>query len=275
MPRPRRSRGVVQLEAFPELVTDEPPTLERINPRDVFGVEDVYVSTALRESIRRNGILVPPLVRFDGARCRIIDGRRRVRAAVDLMLPDIPAIVVPVTHRSEAAVATLSANMLRTYNVVSELEAIEQLMTDVPGINPDEIADRLNVSRRVVQNRIRLFGLIPSLRTSLEQRRLGLAAAVVAAGRPIVQQQALVERLAHNASYRPTARSLRDLWDIAHPATHQVSMEFDTGWAAAVAICDQLIQSVPEPGTTPDPDHVRDIMYRINEVAELLYAMTG
>jgi ParB/RepB/Spo0J family partition protein len=62
------------------------------NPRLIFHQEEL---DALRDSIQKQGILVPLSVYRDGKIFHILDGERRWRCALKLGLPTVPAIVQP------------------------------------------------------------------------------------------------------------------------------------------------------------------------------------
>jgi ParB/RepB/Spo0J family partition protein len=289
-----------QLEAFP------PPERIANQARNIsvwqITCPEVRVSANLQRSIDARGVLVPVFLRGterDGY--RIIDGRRRVAALVETIrrqgrtpqgLPDddtIPAIIVDDATRSGTVAAmTLSANMVRTQNVIAELEAMETLMTQVAGLNSEEaIANRFGISRRMVRNRMRLRNLVAPLRSLLQAGSFSLQTAVMLAQRPHRDQFGVSERIASQPGFHPTPEWIRSEWRIEQESVVQTSMLdvevadvlADIPDAASFAVADEiivrLIQAIPDPQDSSDPSSVEDIIYRLNSVAELIAVMAG
>lgn len=283
--RPRRRRGT-QLDAFPT-VQGRPATVDMVplslirNPPNL-----IRIPPNLETSVELQGVIVPVILRDGGetAMYHIVDGQRRVAAARRAGINEVPARVMHGAGPADQAVATLTANMVRSHNVVSELDAIEQIMRHRPGITGDAIADMLGLSRRMVTNRTRLMGLEPVLRDQLRAGRIGLRAAVLLATRPQWEQLLCADHMSMEPDLRPSVAYLREHFGLSAPEVeHQDQIpllpddinEDGVGWTVAVVICDRLIQSVPDPTRTDDPAHVEDIIYRLNDIAEMLHAMTG
>jgi hypothetical protein len=152
-------------------------------------------------------------------------------------------------------------------------------MTDTH-VSGDGIAERLGLSRRMVHNRLKLRNLRAKLRAMVESGRLALAPALVLAMRSTEEQNRIARRLSTEPAFRPTAGWLRNHFGIsAEPVDTQLPLLPDdvpqgTGFDVALALCNRLIQAIPEPETTDDPSHVEDIIFRLNAAAELIHAMT-
>jgi ParB/RepB/Spo0J family partition protein len=285
-----------QLEIFEELV--EPvggPDLAHIAITDIVDDNVENVPDRLVNSVRRLGVLVPVVVRPSrgDSTYDIVDGRRRIAALHQIIdesgglqsappeVLNVPCIVL-TTGTVGSAAALLSTNMVRSHNVINELEAIEDIIQTVPGLAADDIADRLGLSRRMVRNRLRLLPLDGPAREVLRAGRISLSAALILARQTHEAQMSIVERLNQDPAYRATASSLRSHFNIEdEPELYQESILIDDidvdgqSWIAATEICGHLIRSVPDPSSSADPPHVEDIIYRLNEVAELIYAMRG
>lgn len=267
-----------QLDLFPYREASIVPTLEDVRLTDIQHRGLVHVSDALRVSIESNGVLIP--VSLD-SNYNIIDGRRRVQALINLDRHSVSALVYPHGNEHRRGVSSsilLSSNMVRSHNVIGELAAIEQLISET-GATPDGIAERLGLSRRMVHNRLRLRGLQIQLRRFLQTGRITLGAALVLAGRSASRQDEIGGRLVAEPAFRPTGAWLRSHFGIAEEDAPQLSLlpddvEQGVGFAVAVALAARLIQAIPAPEDTEDPGHVEDIIFRLNEVAELLHAMT-
>ena len=281
MPRGSRTRTepFQQLEMFPSIVDDDRPILDHVALGDIrIGrtPERVSLPASLVQSIEANGVMVP--VALD-VNYNVIDGVRRIRIARDLGHETIPAMIFSHgNQRATNAMITLTANMVRSQNIINELRAIERLMTDTR-VTADGLAERLGLSRRMIHNRLKLRNLRVSLRVMVESGRLALAPALILAARSTGEQNGIAARLAQEPAFRPSATWLRNHFGITAEVDTQIPLlpdevEQGVGWDVAVALCDRLIQAVPEPSSTDDPTHVEDLIFRLNHVAELIHAMT-
>ncbi len=282
MPRGTRvdpHRTFQQLDMFPSLVEDERPILDHVALADIrIGrtPERVSLPPSLVTSIETNGVMVP--VALD-VNYNVIDGVRRIRIARDMDLETIPAMIFPHgNERATNAMITLTANMVRSQNIINELRAIERLMTDTR-VSADGLAERLGLSRRMIHNRLKLRNLRVSLRVMVESGRLALAPALILALRSTTEQNEIADRLAREPAFRPSATWLRNHFGIGDEPDTQIPLlpdevEQGVGFEIALRICNRLIQAIPEPSATDDPTHVEDLIFRLNHVAELIHAMT-
>jgi ParB/RepB/Spo0J family partition protein len=264
---------------FPSIAENERPVLEHVPLGDIRMERTprrVTLPPSLVQSIEANGIMVP--VALD-VTYNVIDGVRRIRIARDLGLETVPAMVFPHgNHRATNAMITLTANMVRSQNIINELRAIEAIMRDTR-VSADGLAERLGLSRRMIANRLKLRNLRVALRVMVESGRLALAPALVLATRSTGEQNGIAARLAQEPAFRPTAGWLRNHFGIIAEVDTQIPLlpdeiEQGVGFEIAVRICNRLIQAIPEPNTTDDPSHVEDLIFRLNHVAELIHAMT-
>jgi ParB family chromosome partitioning protein len=155
-----------------------PADIER-NPRQPRQVFDEEALSELVHSIREFGLLQPIVVRAvsgsqSGARYQIVMGERRWRAAQEVGLATIPAIV-RATGDDNLLRDALLENIHRVQlNPLEEAAAYQQLLDEF-GVTHDELAARIGRSRPLITNMIRLLKLpIPV------QRRV--AAGVLSAG---------------------------------------------------------------------------------------------
>lgn len=118
----------------------------------------------LAESIRRDGVMQPILVRPDpNARneqgtYELIAGERRWRAAALVPLQVIPAIVRNIDDRTAAEWALIENLQRKDLNPVERAEALARL-AETFGVTHTELADRLGVDRSSITNLIRLAEL--------------------------------------------------------------------------------------------------------------------
>jgi ParB family chromosome partitioning protein len=156
-----------------------PPGDIEPNPRQPRQVFDEEALSELVHSIREFGLLQPIVVRAvpgsqSGARYQIVMGERRWRAAQEVGLAAIPAIVRETGDDNLLRDALLENIHRAQLNPLEEAAAYQQLLDEF-GVTHDELASRLGRSRPLITNMIRLLKLpIPV------QRRV--AAGVLSAG---------------------------------------------------------------------------------------------
>lgn len=134
----------------PELLSapTQPPVivpLSEIEPPEADGAANA-TEGSMRVLGVQSAIRLSELPEGGAYRYRIVDGRRRYRAAVALKLDTIPAIVRS-DDATSAALSTLALNLNRTGNLLSEARAIRDLIDR--GYNAEQIAaeTRIKVSR--------------------------------------------------------------------------------------------------------------------------------
>ena len=126
-----------------------------VNEKNFFVVDDVQ---DLKESIEVNGVLQPINVVQAGDRFRIIAGHRRFKAASELGLETIPAIVLPEMSEAMEQLALIQTNTTaRELSYPEKMEAVKQLKTilinlreegvELPGKLRDIMAEQLEISR--------------------------------------------------------------------------------------------------------------------------------
>lgn len=131
----------------PYLALDEIRVSGGSNPNVVSAVQ----YTALVHSIRHNGFLQPLLVRAHvGGGYEVVDGHHRLRAAKEVGLAGVPAVVVEASD-SEAAIAMLSLNRLRGELDLSSVATILSALAEdgfpdltLSGFNGGEISALLD-----------------------------------------------------------------------------------------------------------------------------------
>jgi ParB family chromosome partitioning protein len=147
----------------------------RRNPKQPRTVFDDEPHEELKTSIREIGMLQPVVVRplGDGG-YELVVGERRWRAAADLGLETIPAIVRETADDAMLRDALLENLHRVQLNALEEASAYRQLLDEF-GTTHEELAQRIGRSRSQVTNTIRLLNLPVPV-----QRRV--AAGVLTAG---------------------------------------------------------------------------------------------
>ena len=195
-----------------------------------FRVVDDEKMTELVESIKKNGIVSPVLVRPDDeGTYEMISGHRRMHAAQLIGLKTIPVIIREMTD-DEAVIFMVDANIQREEILPSEkafaykmrMEAMNRqgkrtdltLCQDGTKLNSaEEISNQSGDSVRSIHRYIRLTFLVPDLLELVDKGRLSVTPAVDVSYFPEQIQKYLVEYINENGFLKAdqVARLKREL----------------------------------------------------------------
>ena len=159
-----------------------------------FQVRDDEDMERLIQSIDKNGVLNPVILRKNGERYELIAGHRRKHACLRLGISGIPAIVRELS-REEAVVEMVDSNLQREHILPSEkafaykmkMDAMKRQgqrtdLTFCPMVtklnSAEEIAEQASDSERQVFRYIRLTELIPELLTMVDEEKIAFRPAV-------------------------------------------------------------------------------------------------
>ena len=146
-------------------------------PRTHFDEDDLI---SLTESIRRDGVLMPILIRPQGDGYELIAGERRWRASQAAKLKDIPAVVRDLDDLQALELAIVENEQRNDLTCVESARAYRRLMDEF-NYTQQQVAESIGVSRAQVSNLIRLLQLSHPIQTMLEARKLSMGQA-----RPLV-----------------------------------------------------------------------------------------
>ena len=171
----------------------------------------------LVDSIRQHGIIQPLIVRpataglSDGrqldARYELIAGERRWRAAQELGLAEVPAIIRSATDL-EVLELSLIENLQRSdLNPIEEAQGYSRLAKEF-GLRQEDIALKVGRSRAAVANAMRLLDLHPQVQSWVAQGLLSVGHAKVLLALKSAEDQLLVAEmiLRRHASVRTAER---------------------------------------------------------------------
>lgn len=193
--------------AAPLHVVEVDPATVQANPeqpRKLFNKKDLQ---SLKTSISQEGLLQPILVRQIGDGFQLIAGERRLRAAQELKLAHIPAIVCALTQERLLEIALIENLQRQDLNPIEVAEAYEQLL-HTKEWTQEVLAKALGLSRSSVANTLRLLDLPKQMQQSLAaaQISMGHAKVLLSVEDPDAQKE-LFERIAEN---RLSVRELED-----------------------------------------------------------------
>ncbi len=155
-----------------------------VDPRKVY-VPDVRMTSMmdadeyaeLRESIRAQGILVPLRVTLAGERLVLVDGLNRLRAATDLHLDRVP-VIVDEGELDANLVQNVITNRMRGRQAPGELVGVVKALQADFGLSPDEIEERIGLSRGYLRALLRVAEASPELLEAVGRREIALGAAI-------------------------------------------------------------------------------------------------
>ena len=191
-------------------------------PRKIFREESL---SELAESIRQHGILQPLSVRRVGVSYELIAGERRLRAAQQAGLTEIPCIVMSMDER-ESGMAALVENLQRQdLDFIEEARGIAFLLEKF-AMNQEQAAKMLGKSQSAVANKLRLLKHSPQvleelrrnglterharalLKLSGEQQKLDAIAVITKTGMSVARTERYIETLLEEKTPREPRANL-------------------------------------------------------------------
>ena len=142
----------------------------KFQPRKTF---DSRKMSELTESIKTKGVIQPVLVRpsLSGG-YELIAGERRLRAAQELQLEEIPAIIKREISDPDSLEISLIENIQRAeLNAVEEARAYQELI-DRFEHTLDKVGQMVGKDKTTVSNSLRLLSLAPELLKYIEEGKM-------------------------------------------------------------------------------------------------------
>lgn len=130
----------------------------RPNPKQPRRVFDEEALSELAESIRRDGVQEPVLVRETAEGHELVSGERRVRASILADAARIPAVCRDVTDADMLRLGIIENIQREDLNAI-ELARAYQDLVDEFGWTQEQLADEVGKKRATVTNTMRLLAL--------------------------------------------------------------------------------------------------------------------
>jgi len=156
-------------------------------PRRTFETEAMM---ELVQSVKERGVLQPLLVRPFGAEYELIAGERRLRAALEAGLTEVPVIVMSAADGEALELALIENLQRQDLNVLEEAEAY-RLLAEQFNLTQEQIAVRVGKARASVANTMRLLSLPAEVQQLLATNQLSPGHAKVLIGLEIPEEQIL------------------------------------------------------------------------------------
>ena len=196
----------------------------RYQPRIRFADEALK---SLTESVRRDGVLMPILLRPADDGFELIAGERRWRAAQAASLLEIPAIVRDVDDLQALELAIIENEQRDDLTAIESARAYQQMMDEF-GCTQQQVASRIGVSRVQVSNVTRLLQLPEKVQKMIENRSLSMGQARPLVGLTSVQSEKLAEAcMVHGWSARQMEQHARQAVKVSSAAKPARRMDPD------------------------------------------------
>jgi ParB family chromosome partitioning protein len=178
-------------------------------PRRSFGKEKME---ELKESIKKHGIIQPILVRKMANGYEIVAGERRLKAAKEVGLKKIPAIIKTFNNEKSLEIALVENIQREDLNPVEQANAFKRLMDEFH-LTQQELAEATGKSRALVANTIRLLKLNPEIQKNISEGKIsfGHAKLLLSIEDEEVQKVACDRIIANDLSVRDTERLIKNI----------------------------------------------------------------
>lgn len=166
----------------------------------------------LSESIKSHGVIQPLVCRRlpseKGVAYELIAGERRLRAAVDAGLTEVPVVLADVADRDAAEMAIIENIQREDLNIIEEAEGYKTLAEQF-GLTQQDVADRVGKARPSVANALRLLELPDEVKLLLSSNLLSTGHAKVLLSLTDETEQTLLAR--RSVEEQLTVRALERL----------------------------------------------------------------
>lgn len=139
-------------------------------PRKEFAPEEL---AELAESIQKVGIIQPLTVRKNGGRYQLISGERRLRAARQAGLKEVPAYLREADSQSMRVMALVENIQRSDLNAIEVAEGYQELI-DAAGCSHEELASYVGKSRASITNSLRLLRLPKMIQQAIVDQRISM-----------------------------------------------------------------------------------------------------
>jgi ParB family chromosome partitioning protein len=211
MPAPETKAAITRVDRMIRVSVIRP---NPANPRRSFSEEDI---SELARSIKAHGVVQPVLVRSgkENGTFEIIAGERRLRAAMQLGLEQIPAIIREVDDRTALELAIVENVQRSDLNPLEEARGYQILMERYQYTQLD-LSRYIGKSRSHVANTLRLLRLPESVQNMVADGTLsaGHARSLVSVENP----EALAKKIAERGLSVRQAEALAQQKDMPRPA---------------------------------------------------------
>lgn len=195
----------------------------------------------LTESIREKGVLSPLIVAEKDGQYLLVAGERRLRAAKQAGLTEVPVILRDLNEEEIAQIALIENIQRADLTIVEEANGYAALIKRY-GYTQQQLADLMGKSRPYIANALRLLDLPEPVMQALQEGKIsaGHARALLAIKDPALAAGLTSDVIAQDLSVRALERMIQDIQNYserldkpARPARRGANPKYR-------ALCDQL-----------------------------------
>jgi ParB family chromosome partitioning protein len=157
-------------------------------PRRIFSPEPL---AELIESVKEHGVLQPLLVRKVADHYELIAGERRLRAAQEANLAEVPVVIMDVGDQQALELALIENLQRSDLNLMEEAEGY-RMLAEKFSLTQEQIAERVGKARPTIANAMRLLELPDPVKRLLAERRITPGHAKALLGLEIAREQELL-----------------------------------------------------------------------------------
>jgi ParB family transcriptional regulator, chromosome partitioning protein len=147
-------------------------------PRKQFDDEDLK---QLRDSIKTHGVLQPLVVRRVGEEFQLIAGERRLRAAQQAGLADVPVHIVEFNDQQVYEAALVENIQRADLNAIEKAQGFKDYL-DRFKMTQDQLGSKLGLDRTTISNLLGLLALPEEVQTAVRHGQITLGHAKVLKG---------------------------------------------------------------------------------------------
>lgn len=177
------------------------------NPKQPRKNFDEEALEELADSIRKDGVQAPVIVRQRAGTYELVSGERRTRAALMAGLDTIPAICREVSDRDMLRLGLIENIQREDLNYIELAKAYKKLIDEL-GWTQEELADEVGKKRTTVTNTLRLLNLAEDVQDRVADGsiQMGHARALLAFASRQAQAAACKRIIDEGLSVRETER---------------------------------------------------------------------
>ncbi len=166
----------------------------------------------LKGSIKNHGIIQPIVVRKIANGYEIVAGERRLKAAKEIGLRKIPAIIKSINNEKSLEIALVENIQREDLNPVEQANAFKRLIDEFK-LTQQELAEATGKSRALVTNTIRLLKLNPEIQKNISEGKIsfGHAKLLLSIEDEEVQKAVCDRIIANDLSVRDTERLIKNI----------------------------------------------------------------
>lgn len=186
-------RGTVQIKVDDIIIG-------RFQPREVF---DPAKLKELVNSIKEKGVLQPLIVRPKGDKYELIAGERRLRAAKELGLLQVAAVIKEVKDDDALEIALVENLQRDDLNPMEEAKAYHRLIDEF-SLTQEQVSEKVGKDRASVSNTLRLLRLPDKIKEEIYLGRIsmGHAKAILMLDSPQAQLELCIKIVKRGLSVR-------------------------------------------------------------------------